>query len=74
VYIDVLSGIILNTSRHIEVFVEDSSGETSVSPMGTDFMGGTLWFATNNSDIILYFQSAAQSLPFSALDVKVVFE
>ncbi|HYK46706.1 MAG TPA: hypothetical protein VEV83_16125 [Parafilimonas sp.] len=72
-YVNPFIGILQNRGA-ANVYLEGSEDEMLLSPTPADFATGEIWITTSSTDLIINFRDlSGDPLPFSRLNIKIVF-
>jgi hypothetical protein len=72
-YVNPFVGILQNRFA-ARVYLESSGGEMLLSSTPADFSTGEIWITMNSTDLIINFRDVSgDPLPFSRLNIKIVF-
>lgn len=61
-------------SLHTEVYLVTGSGEALINAGKMMYLGGEIWAQATDTDVIVYYHSSCQNLPFGSVNVKLLFE
>ena len=72
-YVNPFIGILQNRGA-ANVYLEGSAGEMLLSSTPADFSTGEIWITTSSTNLIINFRDVSgDPLPFSRLNIKIVF-